>query len=133
MTCSRCKVRPRQVGHYCRVCQAERLREWRAANRQRAREIQRRTDARIERRTRKRDRRRSSPEKDAARHAVARALLNGELVRPETCERCGQDPGRAIGGRAMIEGHHVDYSRPLDVEWLCARCHADEHPLKVAA
>lgn len=47
------------------------------------------------------------------------ALASGELVRPTTCADCGS------GGR--IHGHHHDYLKPLDVEWLCPACHKSRH------
>ncbi len=46
---------------------------------------------------------------------VFRAIKAGELVRPSTCSECGS------GG--AIEASHEDYSRPLDVTWLCRPCH----------
>lgn len=33
--------------------------------------------------------------------------------------RCGTDKN--------VHGHHHDYSKPLDVEWLCSTCHGIEH------
>lgn len=51
-----------------------------------------------------------------AHSAVRNAIRRGDLVRPDTCSRCG------IVGK--IEASHDDYARPLDVEWLCRRCHA---------
>ena len=30
-------------------------------------------------------------------------------------------------GSATVEAHHADYSRPLDVIWLCRECHRIEH------
>jgi hypothetical protein len=53
-----------------------------------------------------------------AHNAVRDAVRAGVLVRPESCSLCGQVPAN---GR--IEGHHESYDRPLDVEWLCTRCH----------
>jgi len=40
-----------------------------------------------------------------------------------TCEHCG----RAPTGFDRIHGHHDDYSKPLEVVWLCQRCHGAEH------
>lgn len=62
--------------------------------------------------------------KNKSVEAKARALANraidlGFLVRPTDCPRCGN--------RAKIHAHHVDYSRPLDVLWLCVECHGKEH------
>jgi len=51
-----------------------------------------------------------------AHSAVRNAIRRGDLVRPDTCSECG-----AVG---KIEASHDDYARPLDVEWLCRRCHS---------
>ena len=57
-------------------------------------------------------------EKARATLKVRRAIANGKLkVRP--CERCGF----ALG----IQAHHEDYSKPLDVVWLCTPCHGARH------
>jgi hypothetical protein len=63
--------------------------------------------------------RKLNQEKVRAHSAVARAIRSGDLVRPETCqiEGCPRKP----------QAHHADYSRPLDVTWLCARHHSDTH------
>lgn len=57
-----------------------------------------------------------------ARLAVRRAIERGELIKPERCQRCN----RRASGNAM-HAHHADYDEPLDVEWLCRRCHGIEH------
>jgi len=55
---------------------------------------------------------------------VAYALRMGRLERGP-CERCGAIHG--IDG-VEIEGHHDDYSKPLEVRWLCKMpCHIDHH------
>jgi hypothetical protein len=59
------------------------------------------------------------PQKDRARKALSAAVRRGVLDRPDSCSRCG-GPGRP-------EGHHDDYTRPLDVAWLCKPCHVAEH------
>ena len=53
------------------------------------------------------------PERIKARQAVYRAIKTGRLVK-EPCH-CGE---------TEVQGHHEDYSKPLDVEWLCAKCHS---------
>jgi hypothetical protein len=64
-----------------------------------------------------------------AYRAVRTAIKQGVLVRPEECARCGNRPSPAADGRARIHAHHHDYGRPLDVEWICAKCHREETPL----
>lgn len=58
--------------------------------------------------------------KAKARNAVKTAVKNGSLKKPSECQGCGRKSYR-------IEGHHPDYSRPLDVQWLCAPCHKTLH------
>jgi hypothetical protein len=50
-----------------------------------------------------------------ARQRVHVAVLKGRLTKPASCERCG-----TVG---YIEAAHADYSKVLDVVWLCRRCH----------
>lgn len=55
-------------------------------------------------------------EKHAARSAASRAKASGKLVPPQNCEACDRRLRR-------LYMHHADYSKPLDVMWMCARCH----------
>lgn len=43
----------------------------------------------------------------------------GKLVRSDTCEKCGKE--------CLTQGHHQDYSKPLDITWLCQQCHIELH------
>ena len=55
--------------------------------------------------------------KYAARYAARNAVRRGNLTRLQ-CESCGD---------ARSQAHHADYSRPLNVVWLCRPCHTREH------
>lgn len=66
--------------------------------------------------------------RDACRSAVNMALKSGRLVRPDHCSVCNAPDRKANGApRSSIHGHHDDYTKPLDVRWLCARCHMQVH------
>jgi hypothetical protein len=62
---------------------------------------------------------------------VRTAIKNGALRKSFWCQRCGAADKRASDGRSTIHAHHHDYSRPLDVEWICAACHRKETPLPI--
>lgn len=58
------------------------------------------------------------PEQKAASTMVANAVRDGRLKR-QPCWVCGE----------YAEAHHPDYSRPLDVVWLCVLHHRQAHGL----
>lgn len=57
------------------------------------------------------------PEKRKARMACQHAVRTGKIVRG-CCVVCGNP---------KTQGHHEDYSKPLDVVWLCVKHHAEVH------
>lgn len=67
--------------------------------------------------------------KNRARYAVHEALRKGVLTRPDHCESCGRPSNKNLR-KPDIEAHHDDYSKPLDVRWLCKRCHGVFHAEK---
>lgn len=97
--------------NYCKECVKSRMRK------------QRRDDPRVLERERARGRqfdeskmvKYRTPAVRRAHSAVARAVRAGRLSRPSVCTECGSE------GR--VEAAHEDYSRPLDIRWLCRRCH----------
>jgi len=54
-----------------------------------------------------------------ANHLVSCARKKGILTKPDSCEQCGQTKG--------LVAHHHDYSKPLDVIWLCHSCHMSQN------
>jgi len=66
----------------------------------------------------------------AKRHRTeynARCILHyhvrkGDVVKPRSCEICG------VWGEVVA--HHKDYTKPLEVNWLCRECHRIEHRKK---
>ncbi len=115
--CSHCKrvgiplmVQARIGGktyYHCRDCNSDRVRRYRSTEvgREKTRKAVYASIAR-------------HPERQAARILLNCAVRAGKIVRPERCSRCGE--------LKKVDGHHKDYSRPLEVVWLCRQCHADE-------
>lgn len=63
------------------------------------------------------NKRAKNPEKARAYRMVNHHIKAGNLTR-NPCEVCG-DP--------KTEGHHDDYSKPLDIRWLCFVHHRQAH------
>lgn len=58
-----------------------------------------------------------------AAHTKAKlAEKAGVIVRPDKCECCR--------GNKELFRHHEDYNFPLDVSWLCFKCHTLRHTVK---
>lgn len=59
------------------------------------------------------------PEKRRAEQQARRALLAGRIQRKTSCEHCGY--------AGKLQMHHPDYSKPLEVVFLCTKCHGKAH------
>ena len=59
-----------------------------------------------------------NPVKRKAHSAVSNALRDGKLAK-EPCEVCGTTKN--------VQAHHDDYSKPLDIRWLCVKDHNEHH------
>src|SRR3990167_2004840 len=93
-------------GYYrkCKECENKRTRLYKRNNR----EIMNKASRRWEKK---------NLHKRKANRAVLYAINTGRLIR-KPCKVCGMD---------NTEGHHRDYSKPLDVIWLCRKHHLEEH------
>jgi hypothetical protein len=58
------------------------------------------------------------PEKIKVYSIVSKVIKLGKLVR-SACVDCGST--------TKIHGHHEDYTKPLEVIWLCPVCHKKRH------
>ena len=124
-------------GTLCKICASEKHEKWNKENRARRKEYQ--AEWREEHREEAREYSRTwraknsaqhvatnmayqaeHPEAERARRKVTYAVQTGTLVRPEVCEECGEQ-------HTHIHGHHDDYSKPLEVRWLCPKCHKRHH------
>lgn len=59
------------------------------------------------------------PMKRAAHTIVSNAIRDDKLKKPGAYESCGSNH--------KIEAHHDNYTKPLDVRWLCEECHKEWH------
>lgn len=59
------------------------------------------------------------PEKQKARQFVYRNLMSGKIKRPNHCSLCNKS--------CKPQGHHNDYTKPLDIQWVCVGCHSQIH------
>lgn len=59
------------------------------------------------------------PMKYAAHVITGNAIRDGNLIEASNCSVCNSTQ--------KIQGHHDDYTKPLDVRWLCEKCHKEWH------
>lgn len=64
-----------------------------------------------------------NPEKKSAHGKVRRAIVKGLLVKG-VCKECGD---------IKVHAHHEDYTKPLEVIWLCPKHHRLLHYYKKSA
>lgn len=60
-----------------------------------------------------------NPEKIQAQNIVSNAVRDGKITR-QPCEICDEP---------KVDAHHADYSKPLEVQWLCRKHHAALHQM----
>ena len=63
---------------------------------------------------------RTYPDHVEARKKLHEAVKAGKVTKSHWCEQCGS----LIDS---LDGHHKDYTKPLEAKWLCKKCHRKEH------
>lgn len=110
----------RRSKYRCGTCESAASKQYQQRNLEKAREWRRDASKRVPsevRAERGRIYRTRYPERRRAHNAVQTALRNGSLQK-QPCVHCGELNSHA---------HHDDYSKPLDVIWLCHRHHMERH------
>lgn len=67
--------------------------------------------------------RRANRHKMHANLLVFRTIKRGKLTRPSNCSECNK--------KCKALAHHEDYSKPLEVIWLCSKCHKSKHLVRI--
>ena len=57
-----------------------------------------------------------------AKIILATAVKRHKVIKPLNCEDCGH-----CVEKSKLHRHHEDYSKPLEVRWLCPICHGKRH------
>lgn len=99
---------------WCKKCQREYRENYRLSDAGKSKENKYRQSKKGKAAHRKADLRYrdDNPDRYKANNIVNHAIRDGRLHK-NPC-RCGE---------TKVQGHHEDYSKPLDVEWLCIECH----------
>lgn len=96
--CGKCGVRPSQPNHNnCKECHNKNMREWRKTHPMTLKQRMKNNCS-----------------------SYANTYLNrGKIKKPEKCECCGIASAQ--------EMHHENYNKPLEITWLCKKCHREIH------
>lgn len=101
---SMCRNKKDGLSRYCRMCENKRRKEiYEEHKNQRIKLFEKQDFI-------------SQDKKDVA-SKVRYAVYTGKVIK-QPCVRCGS---------MKSEGHHEDYSKPLDVIWLCSKHHKELH------
>lgn len=117
---------PGALARRCKQCARAATMESRAKKRgeilerQRLQQREVSPEVRAIRNARRAEYRKLAPERISASQALNVAVRAGKIL-PLPCFVCGE----------KAEAHHPDYSRPLDVVWLCPSHHREAHALVV--
>lgn len=110
------KQRKRRLGNLEKARKSARI--WARNNKDKGKEWQKNNPDKVKESARKWER--NNPDKRSSHRKVLWAVSSGKLKK-EKCKICG---------KSEVDAHHEDYSKPLEVIWLCRRHHKELHRIK---
>ena len=129
------KTMPDGYLNKCKVCTKSDAKKYRLENLEKIREYDRNRPNKADRAKKTQEYQKTEKGKDVRKRACQRyrldklkyqaknkvnnSLRDGKILKPSNCSNCGVD--------CNPHGHHDDYSKALDVRWLCTKCHNDFH------
>lgn len=55
-------------------------------------------------------------------HEIVNNAIRDGIIKRKDCEKCGEK-----NLFKNIDAHHEDYTKPLEIIWLCKNCHGERH------
>jgi hypothetical protein len=111
--------------HTCKKCKLQYDYEWRKLNPEKDKAIMKKAqhkhyiNHKEEVLAKNGARRKANPLISSSQVRLQRAVKSGKIIKPEVCSICNN--------AGTIVAHHPDYTKPLDVIWVCKSCHAKIH------
>ena len=104
---------------WCKVCHLAAVCKYRAnpANKQKISEYNQSPHRKAKNSEYTRQYRAKHQNKCKAKSAVLTAKRQKLLISPNRCSICGKS--------SILDAHHADYSKPLEIQWLCRKCHSN--------
>lgn len=141
MQCKKCEIEKPESEFYandktCKLCRREMVKANRERNAEYYMEYDKKRfkeDPRVSERHKKYQQTESgkaatlkAKKKWQEQNPVKRAVhvITGNAVRKGLLKKCACE---VCGSKARIHAHHDDYSKPLEVRWLCAQHHTEWH------
>jgi len=134
--CSKCKKWLSEIDYYgdrrtpnklkaqCKTCHSQSniatrdIENTKRINREYMRRARKSNPQKFKRRERLSAYYRPKTEKTKGREILNSALKSGKVIKPTNCSQCGKI--------RKLTAHHSDYSKPIEVIWLCYECHGNK-------
>jgi hypothetical protein len=113
------KKNRKMLNERCKVYYLNNLNERREYLKGKQKEYLKTEDGKEKHKEQSREFRKNNPEKISAQQKCRRAIKQGILSRPDKCSKCEI--------LCKPDAHHEEYNKPLEVIWICKKCHIEIH------